>query len=72
MHACNFWWNKGSHKSWLPAVNQQKDVVFDGTMTWAPFVQQTIAMVRDHQHNYKRGSGFFVDHEGNGYEQYVH
>lgn len=51
------------------AVNEQKDVVFDGTMTWAPFVQQTIAMVRDHRHNYKRGPGFVVDDEGNSYER---
>lgn len=45
-------------------------MVFDGTMTWAPFVQQTIAMVRDQRHNYKRGPGFWVDDEGNGYERY--
>ena len=43
--------------------------MFDGTMTWAPFVQQTIAMVRDHRHNYKRGPGFFVDDEGNTFER---
>ena len=53
----------------LNAVNQQKDVVFDGTMTWAPFVQQTIAMVRDHRHNYKRGPGCYVDEEGTTYER---
>jgi len=51
-------------------VNEQRDVVFDGTMTWAPFVQQTIAMVRDHKHNYKRGPGYFVDDEGTNVERW--
>ena len=51
------------------AVNQQRDVVFDGTMTWAPFVQQTIAMVRDHRHNYKRGPGNYIDDDGNVQER---
>lgn len=51
------------------AVNQQRDVIFDGTMTWAPFVQQTIAMVRDHRHNYRRGPGLYVDEEGNTFER---
>lgn len=54
----------------MDAVNQQRDVVFDGTMTWAPFVQQTIAMVRDHKHNYRRGPGLFVDEEGTTFERY--
>ena len=68
------WWNKFPWTNSASiavdfAVNEQKDVVFDGTMTWAPFVQQTIAMVRDHRHNYKRGPGFFVDDEGNSYER---
>lgn len=38
-------------------------------MTWAPFVQQTIAMVRDHRHNYRRGPGLYVDEEGNTFER---
>lgn len=38
----------------VAAVNEQRDVVFDGTMTWFPFVEQTIAMVRDHAHLYTR------------------
>lgn len=35
-----------------------QDVIFDGTMMWAPFVQQTIAMVRDHGRHYFRGPGY--------------
>ena len=27
-------------------------------MMWAPFVEQTIAMVRDHRHKYRRGPGY--------------
>lgn len=51
------------------AVNKQKDIVFDGTMTWAPFVEQTIAMVRDHQHNYRRGPGYFTNEHGETVER---
>ena len=47
-----------------PAVNQQRDIVFDGTMTWAPFVEQTIAMVRDHANCYRRGPGYYTDEQG--------
>lgn len=54
----------------LPAVNQQKDIVFDGTMTWAPFVEQTIAMVRDHMNCYKRGPGYVTDEDDNVVERY--
>ena len=50
------------------AVNQQKDIVFDGTMTWAPFVKQTLAMVRDHRHNYRRGPGYTSDDAGHTVE----
>ena len=46
------------------AVNQQRDIVFDGTMTWAPFVEQTIAMVRDHANCYRRGPGYYTDDQG--------
>ncbi len=49
-------------------MNQQKDIVFDGTMTWAPFVKQTLAMVRDHRHNYRRGPGYTVDESGHAIE----
>ena len=53
------------------AVNQQKDIVFDGTMTWAPFVEQTISMVRDHENCYKRGPGYVSDEHGNVVERYA-
>ena len=42
--------------------------MFDGTMTWAPFVKQTLAMVRDHRHNYRRGPGYTSDDCGHTVE----
>ncbi|CAD7700223.1 unnamed protein product, partial [Ostreobium quekettii] len=54
----------------VAAINSQRDVVFDGTMTWLPFVEQTIAMVRDHKHKYTRGVGWTQDADGNLREEY--
>ena len=48
----------------MEAVNQQRDIVFDGTMMWRAFVEQTIAMVRDHQHRYRRGPGYHRGPQG--------
>ena len=42
----------------MSAAPHAQDVIFDGTMMWAPFVEQTIAMVRDHRHKYRRGPGY--------------
>lgn len=53
----------------MRAVNQQRDIVFDGTMTWAPFVEQTIAMVRDHVRCYRRGPGYCADERGRTIER---
>jgi len=41
----------------LRAVMARRDVVFDGTMAWRPFVEQTLAMIRDTAHVYRRGPG---------------
>lgn len=54
----------------VSAVNDQKDIVFDGTMTWLPFVEQTVAMVRDHEHNYRNGPGYYQDSQGVVHEKY--
>lgn len=61
---------KQAEALFVSAINRQKDVIFDGTMMWAPFVEQTIAMVRDHQRNYRRGPGYKKDDNGNVTEQY--
>jgi hypothetical protein len=31
----------------VAALNEGRDVIFDGTMQWEPFVLQTVAMARD-------------------------
>lgn len=31
----------------VSALNEGRDVIFDGTMSWEPFVIETIEMVRD-------------------------
>ncbi len=31
----------------VAALNDGRDVIFDGTMQWEPFVLQTVAMARD-------------------------
>ena len=60
---------KQAEALFVSAINRQKDVIFDGTMMWAPFVEQTIAMVRDYQHNYRRGPGYQKDDDGSVTEQ---
>lgn len=42
----------------VTAINAQRDVIFDGTHCWLPFVEQTIRMVRDTGHTYKMGPGY--------------
>jgi hypothetical protein len=49
----------------VAAINEQKDVIFDGTMSWPPFVEQTIAMARDHNNAYVCGPGWIPARDGN-------
>ena len=43
----------------------------DGTMTWTPYVQQTIAMIRDaHKNDYRLGPGYIVQEDGPTIEKY--
>eukprot|EP01043_Picozoa_sp_COSAG02_P051153 COSAG02_NODE_5350_length_4408_cov_48.603852_3_plen_537_part_00 len=43
----------------LAALLNQRDIVMDGTMTWKPFVEQTIDMIRHvHEREYKLGPGW--------------
>lgn len=41
-----------------------------GTCSWAPFVLQTIAMLRDHEHDYELGPGYHKDKDGSDCEVY--
>lgn len=61
---------KAAERLLLSAVRQQRDIVFDGTMSWPPFVEQTVAMVRDHRRTYCHGPGYQVHEDGNVEETY--
>ncbi|RNE96247.1 hypothetical protein TraAM80_09902 [Trypanosoma rangeli] len=63
-------WSKGVHvmhesstraaeKLLVKAINQGRNIVFDSTMMWRPFIQQVIEMVR-HAHTtlYQQGVGY--------------
>eukprot|EP01018_Ginkgo_biloba_P006753 Gb_05767 [translate_table: standard] len=55
----------------VSALNEGRDIIFDGTMSWKPFVQQTIAMVRDiHNRRYRMGPGYQIGSDGVVHEKY--
>jgi hypothetical protein len=46
----------------VEAVNHHRDVVFDSTMMWEPFVQQVVTMVRNvAKQRYRKGPGYQPD-----------
>ncbi|PPD71215.1 hypothetical protein GOBAR_DD31904 [Gossypium barbadense] len=55
----------------VTALNEGRDVIMDGTLSWEPFVEQTIAMARNvHKHRYRMGVGYKVDKDGKITENY--
>ncbi|XP_071938033.1 calmodulin calcium-dependent NAD kinase-like isoform X2 [Coffea arabica] len=55
----------------VTALNEGRDVIMDGTLSWEPFVEQTIAMVRNvHKHRYRMGVGYKVADDGTVTENY--
>lgn len=55
----------------VTALNEGRDVIMDGTMSWEPFVLQTIAMARSvHLRRYRMGVGYKVDADGTTTEKY--
>ncbi|KAJ8428207.1 hypothetical protein Cgig2_016791 [Carnegiea gigantea] len=49
----------------VTALNEGRDVIMDGTLSWAPFVEQTIAMARNvHKWRYRMGIGYKVSEDG--------
>ncbi|KAM3375742.1 calmodulin calcium-dependent NAD kinase [Capsicum galapagoense] len=55
----------------VTALNEGRDVIMDGTLSWEPFVEQTIAMARNvHQHRYRMGEGYKVAEDGTVTENY--
>ncbi|KAK3146701.1 hypothetical protein QOZ80_3BG0270440 [Eleusine coracana subsp. coracana] len=46
----------------VTALNEGRDVILDGTLSWEPFVEQTIAMARAiHRQRYRMGVGYKAD-----------
>ncbi|KAL6343654.1 hypothetical protein AAG906_025019 [Vitis piasezkii] len=55
----------------VTALNEGRDVIMDGTLSWEPFVQQTIAMARNvHKCRYRMGVGYKVAEDGSVTENY--
>ncbi|CAI0559282.1 unnamed protein product [Linum tenue] len=55
----------------VTALNEGRDVVMDGTLSWEPFVDQTIEMARNvHKRRYRMGVGYKVHDDGTVTENY--
>ncbi|KAJ4870123.1 P-loop containing nucleoside triphosphate hydrolases superfamily protein [Raphanus sativus] len=55
----------------VTALNEGRDVIMDGTLAWAPFLEQTITMARNvHKHRYRMGAGYKVSEDGIITEEY--
>ncbi|KAG2713545.1 hypothetical protein I3843_04G172300 [Carya illinoinensis] len=55
----------------VTALNEGRDVIMDGTLSWHPFVVQTITMARNvHRRRYRMGAGYRVNVDGTVTENY--
>ncbi|KAK7277572.1 hypothetical protein RJT34_22587 [Clitoria ternatea] len=55
----------------VTALNEGRDVIMDGTLSWVPFVVQTITMARNvHRRRYRMGVGYRVNKDGTVSENY--
>ncbi|XP_010274165.1 PREDICTED: uncharacterized protein LOC104609533 [Nelumbo nucifera] len=55
----------------VTALNEGRDVIMDGTLSWEPFVHQTIAMARNvYLRRYRMGVGYKVAEDGTVTENY--
>ncbi|KAJ4969301.1 hypothetical protein NE237_016002 [Protea cynaroides] len=55
----------------VTALNEGRDVILDGTLSWEPFFEQTISMARNvHHHRYRMGVGYKVVEDGSVIENY--
>ncbi|GFZ04808.1 P-loop containing nucleoside triphosphate hydrolases superfamily protein [Actinidia rufa] len=55
----------------VTALNEGRDVIMDGTLSWVPFVVQTITMARNvHRRRYRMGAGYKVGEDGIVTENY--
>ncbi|GJZ05798.1 zeta toxin domain, P-loop containing nucleoside triphosphate hydrolase [Tanacetum coccineum] len=49
----------------VTALNEGRDVIMDGTLSWVPFVLQTITMARNvHRKRYRMGPGYKRNDDG--------
>ncbi|KAK7355883.1 hypothetical protein VNO80_15147 [Phaseolus coccineus] len=55
----------------VTALNEGRDVIMDGTLSWLPFVVQTITMARNvHRRRYRMGPGYKMNGDGTVTENY--
>ncbi|XP_039029534.1 uncharacterized protein LOC120163761 [Hibiscus syriacus] len=55
----------------VTALNEGRDVIMDGTLSWIPFVLQTITMARCvHRRRYRMGAGYKKNPDGTIIENY--
>ncbi|KAI9195527.1 hypothetical protein LWI28_015778 [Acer negundo] len=55
----------------VTALNEGRDVIMDGTLSWEPFVEQLIVMARNvHKCRYRMGVGYKVNEDGTVIETY--
>ena len=55
----------------VTALNEGRDVIMNGTLSWEPFVEQTIAMARNvHIYRYRMGPGYQVAEDGTVVQNY--
>ncbi|CAO2826727.1 unnamed protein product [Amaranthus hypochondriacus] len=55
----------------VTALNEGRDVIMDGTLSWVPFVEQTINMARNvHKCRYRMGAGYQLAADGKVTETY--
>ncbi|KAJ7972699.1 P-loop containing nucleoside triphosphate hydrolases superfamily protein [Quillaja saponaria] len=55
----------------VTALNEGRDVIMDGTLSWVPFVVQTITMARNvHRRRYRMGAGYRENADGTVIENY--
>ncbi|KAK4560276.1 hypothetical protein RGQ29_009165 [Quercus rubra] len=55
----------------VTALNEGRDVIMDGTLSWQPFVVQTITMARNvHRRRYRMGAGYRANENGTVTENY--
>ncbi|XP_011026029.1 PREDICTED: uncharacterized protein LOC105126761 isoform X1 [Populus euphratica] len=55
----------------VTALNDGRDVIMDGTLSWVPFVVQTVTMARNvHRRRYRMGAGYKVGKDGAVTEDY--